>query len=79
MPLSTSHIDPNQYSADDLLTEQQIGEWLGCSPKSVRSWLYKHKIAAADVPGRAKRYRAGNVKDAMKQSRANSEATNASA
>lgn len=68
-------IDPTRFAPDQLLTEKQLGEWLDCSAKSVRHWLYRHKIKAADVPGRTKRYRAGDVQATLERPRWESEAT----
>lgn len=58
-------VDPTKYRGHELLTEREIGEWLGCSAKSVHHWLYRHKIAPVDAPGRAKRFRAGDVQTAL--------------
>ena len=69
-----SAIDPERYRSQELLTDRQIAEWLGCSPKSARSWLYRHKIDPADAPGRTKRYRAGDIQTALHRSRSGAEA-----
>lgn len=67
-------IDPERYKANDLLTASGVAAWMGCSVKSVCGWLHRHKIEPADVPGRTKRYSAGDVQVAIRRSRAAGEA-----
>lgn len=55
-------IDTERYQPSELLSQQEIADWMGCSAKSARSWINGHKIEAADVPGRTRRYRAGDIR-----------------
>ncbi len=67
-------VDLTRFAAHELLTQRQIGELFGCSPRSVRHWLHQHRIRAADAPGRTKRYRAGDVQVAVRGAQAESAA-----
>ena len=71
---STTTIDPKRYAAYELLTDTQVGEWMNCTARSARNWLAKHKIKPADVPGRTKRFKAGDVQSALDNPRSGDEA-----
>jgi hypothetical protein len=76
MPLhtSTTPIDPKRYAAHELLTDKQVGEWMNCTGRSARNWLAKHKIKPADVPGRTRRFKAGDVQSALDNPRSREDA-----
>lgn len=67
-------INPTQFQPHELLTAAQIGQWLGCSPKSARNWLHRRAIKPVDAPGRTHRYRADGVQRALEHSHPGSEA-----
>lgn len=67
-------IDPTRFALDQLLTDEQLGEWMNCSARSARNWLLRHKIKPADVPGRTKWYRAGDVRAQLESPNSEGEA-----
>lgn len=62
-------VDPNRYDGHELISKVQIGEWLHAKPKAVHLWLYRHKIQPVDMPGRARYFRAADVKAVVSQPR----------
>jgi hypothetical protein len=67
-------IDPTRFAPDQLLTDDQLGEWMNCSARSARNWLAKHNIRPADVPGRTKWYRARDVRAKLEPASSEGEA-----
>lgn len=50
-------IEPKAYPAETILDQEQVAEWLGVSPLTVKGW----PIPRLNMPGAKVRYSAGMV------------------